>query len=327
VSDGPTAGELLGPEQLGPWSDSAAQAARWLIRRALEEDLGDRGDLTTDGLLPAGARGAAQLVTRQAGVICGLAICRLIVDEFARDLRLETRVEDGARVDRGAVLATIRGSARELLMYERTCLNFLGRLSGVASLTARFVDAVTGTKARILDTRKTTPGWRLLEKYAVRCGGGDNHRLGLFDGVLIKDNHIALCEHLEAGRIGIAEAVARSRTWVRQHVGASPDRTPVAIEVEVDSLEQLRAVVAERPDIVLLDNMPVAELRKCVEFRDARAPHLLLEASGGIGLDHVAAVASTGVDRISVGALTHSATNFDVGLDWVPWRSDAGRQR
>jgi nicotinate-nucleotide pyrophosphorylase (carboxylating) len=229
-------------------------------------------------------------------------------------LEWEEQVSEGAVVQPGQAVAAIHGPARSLLTSERTLLNFLGRLSGVATLTRAYVEKVAGTKARIYDTRKTTPGWRRLEKYAVRTGGGWNHRLGLFDAVLIKDNHLALGASRGESAYTPAQAVRRARQL--NEAGIASQAAPLVIEVEVDTLEQLEGVLPARPDIVLLDNMRPDVLREAVARRDALAPGVQLEASGGIDLESVADVARTGVDRISVGALTHSAVWFDVGLDW-----------
>jgi nicotinate-nucleotide pyrophosphorylase (carboxylating) len=207
-------------------------------------------------------------------------------------------------------LATLAGPAGSLLTTERVLLNLLGRLSGIATLTRRFVDAVAPSPVRIYDTRKTTPGWRRLEKYAVRQGGGWNHRMGLFDAVLIKDNHLAV-----AAAAGSNLTPTEAVRWVRQHVG---DSFPAAgiLEVEVDTLEQLKEVLPTRPDIVLLDNMTLDHLRQAVALRNSLAPGVELEASGGITLSTIAEIARTGVERISSGALTHSTTGLDIGLDW-----------
>jgi nicotinate-nucleotide pyrophosphorylase (carboxylating) len=229
-----------------------------------------------------------------------------------RAVKVELLIGDGSAVRRGIAAAVVTGPTRSLLIGERTSLNFLTHLSGIASLTQAFVDRVQGTKALILDTRKTLPGWRLLEKYAVRCGGGTNHRFGLYDGVLIKDNHLAACAGLSHG-ITIADAIRRARA-------TSPDGTP--IEVEVDSLEQLRSALAADPDIVLLDNMPPAMMREAVAIRDAAAPAVKLEASGGVSLETVGEIAKSGVDRISVGALTHSAPALDIAFDWATSTTD-----
>ena len=231
-----------------------------------------------------------------------------------RDATWRAAVEDGRQVAAGTHLATIRGRARTLLAAERPLLNFIGRLSGVATLTAQFVAAVAGTRARIYDTRKTTPGWRRLEKYAVGCGGGRNHRTGLFDAILIKDNHLALGRQAGA-KFTVAEAVRRAREF--RDAGASGERrTEMLIEIEVDSLSQLAEALPAGPDIVLVDNMSPGELVEAVACRDALAPVVELEASGGVNLSTVRAIAETGVERISAGALTHSAVALDVALDW-----------
>ena len=231
-------------------------------------------------------------------------------------IALTEAMADGSRVVAGQRLALLDGSARRLLTCERIVLNLIGHLSGIATLARRYADAVAGTKARIYDTRKTTPGWRRLEKYAVRCGGGHNHRLGLFDAVLIKDNHLVVGAEARAARTSHPPKPcgARGDFWPRPFPSAAE---PLIVEVEVDSLAQLREVLPERPDIVLLDNMPPADLREAVALREALAPGVELEASGGVRLDTVAEIAGSGVDRISVGALTHSAPSLDVGLDWL----------
>jgi nicotinate-nucleotide pyrophosphorylase (carboxylating) len=209
-----------------------------------------------------------------------------------------------------------------LLTAERLILNFMGRLSGIATLTARFVEAVAGTKARIYDTRKTTPGWRRLEKYAVRQGGGCNHRTGLFDAILIKDNHLALgsagnsSSSFARSSFSPAEAVRRAREFITENFPADDPRREMIVEVEVDSVATLQEVLAERPDIVLVDNMSLERLREAVALRDRIAPNVELEASGGVSLETVRAIAETGVDRISSGALTHSASSLDIALDW-----------
>jgi nicotinate-nucleotide pyrophosphorylase (carboxylating) len=221
------------------------------------------------------------------------------------DLALEfiPKVPDGSPVEPGTMLATIEGSLQSVLASERIALNFLQRLSGVATLTRKFVDAVAGTQAKILDTRKTTPGWRLLEKYAVRCGGGMNHRVGLYGGVLIKDNHLA----------GLGGDLKRAVETAR----AYPGNAGLPVEVEVDTLAQLEIALGVKVDIVLLDNMNLDQLRAAVARRNAVAPTTQLEASGGVNLESVKAIAATGVDRISVGALTHSAQALDIGLDYL----------
>jgi nicotinate-nucleotide pyrophosphorylase (carboxylating) len=283
--------------------------AATLIDLALAEDLGEAGDITAQAIIPTQALGTARFVARSRGVIAGLPVLALVSERFAPDLHLELSVEDGCRVVPSTSVARIAGSMRSLLALERIALNFLQRLSGIATHTARFVSAVDGTRAVILDTRKTTPGWRALEKYAVRCGGGQNHRIGLHDAVLIKDNHLAW--------------LASTGDPIRAALEQARARVPAGtvVEIEVDSLEQLdRALDPEqnrdRPaDIVLVDNFRPEALAEAVRRRDARSPHVLLEASGGITLETVGAIARTGVDRISVGALTHSAPALDIALD------------
>lgn len=286
--------------------------AEALIELALTEDLGEPGDLTSLATIPADAVGVADLVARAPGIICGLPVVAMLAERFGRDpglgasVSLHLAVRDGDRVEHGTRIARIAGPLRAILAMERTALNFLQRLSGIASLTARFVAAVGWTHAQILDTRKTTPGWRALEKYAVRKGGGQNHRIGLFDGVLIKDNHLAAI-----AANGMPDPIARAVTNAREQ---APLGTP--IEIEVDSLEQLEQALACRPEIVLLDNFDLGALTAAVLLRDELAREIALEASGGVDLATVAAIARTGVDRISVGALTHSAPSLDIGLDF-----------
>jgi nicotinate-nucleotide pyrophosphorylase (carboxylating) len=272
-----------------------------LIDLALREDLGTAGDITSEAVIAQGARGTGAFVARAGGIIAGLPVVELLAQRFAVELECQ---EDGARLARGEQFGLVRGSYRQLLALERTALNFLTRLSGIATLTARFVAAVAGTSAVVLDTRKTTPGWRALEKYAVRRGGGQNHRFGLHDAVLIKDNHLA---SLGGGVDSIASAIRAARARV-------PAQT--IVEVEVDSLEQLDAALAAGPDIVLVDNLGPAAFAEAVARRNARAPGVLLEASGGVTLETVGALARAGVDRISVGALTHSAPALDLALDF-----------
>lgn len=267
-----------------------------LVRRALEEDLGRAGDLTTDAVVPADLVAAAHLVARAAGRVAGLDPALAAFRLLDRRVAVEPLTADGADAAAGAPLARLDGPARAILTGERTALNLLGHLCGVATATRDLVAAVAGQRARVVCTRKTTPGLRALEKHAVRCGGGANHRFGLDDAVLIKDNHLAL-----AG--GVAAAVARARAAVG-HL--------VKIEVEVDDLEQLEDALAAGVDAVLLDNMDPATLRRAVELAHGRA---LTEASGGITPATAAEIAATGVDLISVGWLTHSAPALDVALD------------
>lgn len=273
-----------------------------LVEAALAEDVGD-GDRTTLWTVPAGAKTAARIVAKARGVIAGLELAAAVFVRLDPNAELEALRRDGDAVEPGDVVLRIRGEARAILTGERTALNFLQRLSGVATLTRRYVDAVAGTGARILDTRKTTPGWRRLEKAAVRAGGGDNHRAGLYDMVLIKENHIAA-----AG--GITAAVQRVRE--RNSEG-------LAVEVEVTSPPELEEAVRAGVDRVLLDNMGLDELRAAVALAERTAaaagrPRPELEASGNMTLERVRAVAETGVDFISVGALTHSATALDLSL-------------
>jgi len=229
----------------------------------------------------------------------------LVLDEMQAQVAVELVVGDGDAVAAGTVLARLHGKVRDLLTCERTVLNLLARLMGVATLTRQYVEEVQGTAAQIYDTRKTTPGWRRLEKYAAQCGGARNHRTGLFDAILIKDNHLA------QAAANPADAVARARQFLQTNSLAD-----LLLEIEVDTLEQLAAVLPAQPDIVLLDNMSPATLREAVEMRNKRAAQVQLEASGGVRLEILQEIAATGVERISVGALTHSARSLDIGLDW-----------
>lgn len=300
-----------------PMDSETLAAADRLIRQALDEDIRGGVDCTSQSVIPAAVEGAARFIARAPGVICGLAICCRILEIHQSSLRWESACEDGDEVAARQTVATLRGDAREMLLLERTCLNFLGRLSGIASLTRRFVNETRGTRARIHDTRKTTPGWRRLEKFAVLCGGGVNHRMGLYDAVLIKDNHLAMLRLLlPPGSDVVEAAVLRARNWIVAHADRLPHGTKTPIQIEVDRLEQLPSALALDPQMILLDNMTLFQLRSAVEMRDQAAPGIPLEASGGVSLDTVSAIARTGVDRISVGALTHSAPNFDIGMDW-----------
>lgn len=268
-----------------------------IVRHALEEDLGRAGDITSDLVLPAGQRATALLVARRAGTVAGLVAAEAAFHLLDGSLKVRLEARDGAQVPAGTPLLAVQGSARSILAAERVALNFVGRLSGVATATHALVEAVQGTKARIVCTRKTTPGLRILEKYAVRCGGGVNHRLGLDDAVLIKDNHI-----VAAG--GIKPAVERVFSGLGHMV---------KVEVEVDSIEQLEIALGLGVDTVLLDNMKPDMLRKAVAITAGRAA---LEASGNVTLETVRAIAETGVDYISSGAITHSAPSLDVALDF-----------
>ena len=286
------------------FDDDARRNALALIRMAIAEDLGEAGDLTANSTIPASAKGQARFVARDPGVLAGLPVVVLLAEEMGLSKGWRPILADGARLEKGTEIASIAGPMRTLLGFERTALNFLQRLSGVATKTSQFVDAIAGTKAVILDTRKTTPGWRFLEKYAVRCGGGRNHRIGLFDAVLIKDNHLAWLEHEGAP---IRSAISRARAAV-------PAGT--IVEVEVDTLDQFDRALECAPDIILVDNLGPESLAEAVRRRDRVAPGVLLEASGGVNLLTVRGLAETGVDRISVGALTHSAPALDIGLDF-----------
>jgi nicotinate-nucleotide pyrophosphorylase (carboxylating) len=274
--------------------------ARATISRALDEDLRYGPDVTTLATVPDGATTTASLITREPGVIAGVDVALLVLDEVlgADGYRVLDRVEDGARLQPGASALTVEAQMLGLLTAERTLLNLVCHLSGIATATAAWVDAVDGTKAKIRDTRKTLPGLRALQKYAVRVGGGVNHRLGLGDAALIKDNHVAA-----AGSVVAALRAVRA---------AAPD---LPCEVEVDSLEQLDEVLDEKAELVLLDNFPVWQTQIAVQRRDARAPATELESSGGLSLDTAADYAGTGVDYLAVGALTHSVRVLDVGLD------------
>jgi nicotinate-nucleotide pyrophosphorylase (carboxylating) len=287
-------------------SSEERDAAQRLVRLALAEDLGMVGDITSAALIPKNMQATVNVVARAEGVLAGLPVAGLVFQELDAAVIWNARVVDGSRLARGTVIASVVGPLRSLLAGERTSLNFLMHLSGVATLTRKFVEAVAGTKAVILDTRKTLPGWRRLEKYAVRAGGGTNHRMGLADGCLIKDNHLAAWCFANTGH-SIAAAIAAARCAV-------PAALPV--EIEVDTVEQLVDALVGKPDIVLLDNMDVAMLRESVSLRDRIAPGVLLEASGGIRLANAAEIAAMGVDRISVGAMTHSAPALDLAFDW-----------
>jgi nicotinate-nucleotide pyrophosphorylase (carboxylating) len=267
------------------------------VTRALDEDLGRAGDITSIATIPENAKAHAVMVARQAGVIAGLPLAVATFQKLSPDLQIHACVRDGAAVAAGVHVLTLSGPARAVLTGERTALNFVGRLSGVATLTSEYVRHTAGTKLRICCTRKTTPGLRALEKYAVRCGGGFNHRFGLDDAILIKDNHIAV-----AG--GVRAVLERARA-ASGHL--------VKIEIEVDTLDQLREVLdTGLADAVLLDNMDIPTLTQAAKLAQGR---VALEASGGVTLASIAKIATTGVDYVSSGALTHSAPNFDIALD------------
>jgi nicotinate-nucleotide pyrophosphorylase (carboxylating) len=277
---------------------------RPIVRMALAEDLGRAGDVTAAACIPQGARMRARFTARKAGVLAGIDCVRIALEEMDAGASMALNARDGDAFEAGAVLADAEADARAFLSAERTALNLLGRLCGVATLTRAYVDAVAGTGARIADTRKTTPGLRALEKHAVRCGGGVNHRFGLDDAVLIKDNHVAVCG-------GVEPAVRAARANVG-HL--------MKVELEVDGLDQFREALAlvqtgKGPDVIMLDNFTLSDLSEAVRLRDASGLRTPLEASGGVNLQTVRAIAETGVDIISVGALTHSAPVLDIGLD------------
>jgi len=305
------------------WDEQIADDCRHLIRLAVREDLDRQYDWTTLAMVPEMTQGTVAVVARERGVVAGLPACRLVLEEMQIEAKWTPLVEDGEQVKAETKLAEIVAPVRELLTAERLILNFLGHLSGVATLARRYVNAVEGTPARIYDTRKTTPGWRRLEKYAVHCGGGFNHRTGLYDAILIKDNHLALAAR-ESGNSQQtpAEAVAAARHFLSELYADDPQRAEqmaeqMIIEIEVDTLQQLEVVLPADPDIVLLDNMTPSQLSEAVIRRNAVNRKVELEASGGVTLETVRSIAESGVERISVGALTHSAGSLDVALDWL----------
>jgi nicotinate-nucleotide pyrophosphorylase (carboxylating) len=302
----------IDPSPQSPWPDAAAAeygsvetlAAGELIRLALAEDLGEAGDLTAEALIDETAVGRVEIRSGNGGTVCGLPVVTQLFETLSPQVQITHHVRDGQAVDGPTRLATLEGPVRGLLAGERTALNFLGYLSSIATQTANCVEALAGSAAEVLDTRKTLPGWRRLAKYAVACGGGTNHRMGLFDAVLIKDNHLA--SRGDTGNVAAAVTAAQAAFDV-----------DVPVQVEVDTLEQLAQALDALPDMVLLDNMTTEQLARAVEIRNQQAPTVVLEASGGITLESLATVAGTGVDRISIGALTHSVTNWDVGFDWI----------
>ena len=285
---------------LGVVEPLSAEEIRSAVELALAEDVG-AGDVTTLATVPAETQASAQMRARERLVVAGLGLAEAAFRQLSPAIQIQPRVVDGQSALPGQVLLEIAGPARAILTAERVALNFVQRLSGVATLTAEYVEAVRGTRAQILETRKTTPGWRRLEKFAVTCGGGRNHRFGLYDMVLIKDNHLAALRH--AAPNAIAAAVRRARERYPQ----------LKVEVEADTLAQVGEALDARADLILLDNMAPAQLREAVELCRGRAQ---TEASGGVNLGTVRAVAETGVDFISIGALTHSARAVDIGLDF-----------
>jgi len=308
-----------------PNSMDAATAADCvkLIEMALAEDIGaanlkEGRDCTTDSIVPGSVTASAAFVSRASGVVCGVEVAKLVIDRHALTLKLDCKLNDGDPVEPGQTIAVISGPAAEILVLERTCLNFMCRLSGISSFARQYVQEIKGTNACVLDTRKTTPGWRRLEKYAVACGGGENHRMGLYDAVMIKDNHLAFRRsQAENKSLTIPNAIELVRKWIDDHADSLPNGRQTVLQLEVDNLDQLGIALETSVDIVLLDNMTNDQLVAAVKLRDEKAPNVLLEASGGVNLTTIAGIAATGVERISVGALTHSAANFDIGLDWT----------
>ena len=276
-------------------------AVRHAIESALEEDLGPIGDVTTLALVDPDAVAEGLVLTREPCIAAGVEVGRLVLQTVDSLITGEVLAQDGARLDAGAPLLRVRGKAASILTAERVLLNFMQRMCGIATLTRKFVDAVAGTRAVILDTRKTTPNFRMFEKYSVLCGGGSNHRFGLFDRVLMKDNHRRLWRDGDASRLDLAIATARKKV------------SNLEIEVEVETLEELHSALAGRPDWIMLDNMSTEMMRQCVAITAGRAK---LEASGGITLERAREVAETGVDAISLGCLTHSAKAVDLTLEW-----------
>lgn len=295
------------------WGDTLADHVRKAAGDWFAEDLGHECDWTSVGLIPSAALSDLNVVARRAGVVAGLEAAAIVAEVADPGLAWRKIVADGETVAAGTVVAHLSGPTRSILAAERVILNVLGRMSGVASATRQLVDAVVGTRCRVFDTRKTIPGWRLLDKYAVRMGGGWNHRLGLYDAVLIKDNHLAA---LAAEGVGPAAAVRRARAFVRETFPPSRGEAMV-VEIELDSLDPLDDVLRAGPDVILLDNMDAAMLAAAVSLRDRVNPGVVLEASGGVRPETVGAIAKAGVDRVSTGWPTHHAPWLDLALDWA----------
>jgi nicotinate-nucleotide pyrophosphorylase (carboxylating) len=273
-----------------------------LISLALSEDLGDQGDVTSQAFIPSASTTFARIVSREECIVSGLSTALEVFSRIDPRLEVTLRCSEGERLSKGATLIELKGSTRSILSGERTALNFLGRLCGIATLSARYAEKARGTKAVLLDTRKTTPGWRLLEKQAVKAGGCTNHRMGLHDAVLVKDNHLAALGSLDA----LPTVISKLRA---EHPG-------LPIEVEADTLKQVeRLLTMTGIDVILLDNMDATMMRKALTLRNTLSPAVLLEASGGVTLETLRQIADTGVDRISVGALTHSAPNADLSME------------
>ena len=294
------------------WDERFAADVKQNAYMWFREDFGLESDWTSTALVPLAAKRSLPIVVRVDGVIAGLSAAGVVVDEFQENLVWSPVACDGDCVQSGTVVGCLSGSVRSILQIERVILNLLGRLSGVATTTRHLVDAVQGTSCRIYDTRKTVPGWRLLDKYAVRCGGGYNHRMGLYDAILIKDNHLAA---LREDGLSPRDAVYKSREFISKTFPVDRANAMV-VEIEVESLDQLANVLPALPDIVLLDNMSIDELRQSVALRQEKFPEVILEASGGVTLKNISAVAKSGVDRISTGVPTHTSSWLDIGLDW-----------
>ena len=294
------------------WSERLAAEARLSAQAWFREDYGFEIDWTSAAIVDKGIQRSLTISPRTSGVIAGLRAVEVVVNEFQEDLAWVSVVDDGDSVEAGSVIGRLAGSVRSILQIERVILNVLGRLSGVATTTRQLVEIIQETPCRIYDTRKTVPGWRLLDKYAVHCGGGFSHRVGLYDAILIKDNHLSA---IRENGLSPADAVRKAREFVFQTFPISRAEQMV-VEIEVDSLSQLADVLPSAPDIVLLDNMSCEELGRAVTLRESKAPDVILEASGGITRENITEIARSGVDRISTGVPTHTSSWLDVGLDW-----------
>ena len=287
-----------------------------LIRSALKEDIGT-GDITTRALIPRARVANAKVIAREEGIVAGLGVSEAVFKQLDQTLRVSQRIKDGTKVSRGLVVMKINGGAASILSAERVALNFLSRLSGIATLTAQFVERIRPLPVQVLDTRKTTPGWRLLEKYAVRIGGGISHRMGLYDQALVKDNHLALLRD-ENVQTSSSSAGLRDQFWseIISRLRSQLVKN-MAIEVEIQRLIDLPSTLQAQPDWILLDNFVPKELRQAVVLRNQLQPKVFLEASGGITLGNVRQYAQTGVDAISAGALTHSAKGINFSMEIV----------